>query len=102
VIGANAQVLVGGVISIVELANRARSHRRKPDRRVTVLLEARHGDAIREIFQIDPAAPITKEAQYLIGFQSADEIRNRSLAAKQETDRRLRAKGIDRLGGETG
>jgi hypothetical protein len=73
-----------------------------PDRRVTMLLETRHGDAIREVFQIDPAALTAEEAQYLIGFRSADEIRNRSLAAKQETDRRLRAKGIDRMGGETG
>jgi hypothetical protein len=66
---------------------------------VTARLETRHGDAIREVFQIDPAALTAVQAQYLIGFHSANEIRNRSLAAKQATDRRLRAKGIDRMGG---
>jgi orotate phosphoribosyltransferase len=92
----------GTVVGVMILVNAARSGRLTPDRRVTALLEARHGDAIREVFQIDPAALTAEEAQYLVGFRSADEIRNRSLAAKQETDRRLRAKGIDRLGGEAG
>ena len=69
---------------------------------VIAALEKRYGDAIREIFGIDPATLTAEEARYLIGFRSADEIRNRSLAAKQETDRRLRAKGIDRLGRAAG
>jgi hypothetical protein len=98
----NARVLVGAAIGIVVLVNRARSRRLTPDRRVTALLETRHGNAIRELCRIDSAALATEEAQHLIGFRGADEIRNRSIAAKQETDRRLRAKGIDRLGGEAG
>jgi hypothetical protein len=36
------------------------------------------------------------EATYLIGFRSTDEIRNRLAKARQETDRRLRSKGIPR------
>jgi hypothetical protein len=73
-----------------------------PAVRITALLERRHGDAIRETFQIDPAALTAEEAQYLIGFRTADEIRNPSLTARQETDRRLRAKAPHRLGGKAG
>lgn len=90
------------VAGLVVLVNAARSGLLTPAHRLTTLLERRHGDAIREILQIDPAALTAEEAQYLIGFRTADEIRNRSLAARQETDRRLRAKASDRLGGETG
>ena len=72
----------------------ARSGRLIPDRSLTAELERRYGDAIRESFQIDPAALTAEEAGYLIGFRTADEIRNRSTKAKQETDRRLRARGL--------
>jgi hypothetical protein len=94
---------VGGMVAgVVVLVNAARSGLLTAAVRVTALLERRHGDAIREIFQIDPAALTAEEAQYLIGFRTVDEIRNRSLAARQETDRRLRAKAPYRLGGEAG
>jgi hypothetical protein len=93
----------GGMVSgLVVLVNAARSGLLTPAVRITALLERRHGDAIREIFQIDPAALTAEEAQYLIGFRTVDEIRNRSVTAKQETDRRLRAKAPDRVGGEAG
>ena len=95
------QIGGGSVVGVVVLVNAARSGRLAPAARGTAMLERRYGDAIREIFQIAPAALTAEEAQYLIGFRTADEIRNRSLAAKQETDRRLRAKGIDWMGGET-
>jgi hypothetical protein len=92
----------GAVAGLVVLVNAARSGRLKPAGRITALLERRYGDAIREIFQIDPAALTAEEAQYLIGFRTTDEIRNRSVTARQETNRRLRAKASDRLGRETG
>lgn len=92
----------GAVAGVVVLVNASRSGRLTPAARVTAILERRHGDAIREIFQIDPAALTAEEAQYLIGFRTVDEIRNRSVTARQETDRRLRAKASDRLGGEAG
>jgi hypothetical protein len=98
----NVGVLVGVAIDIVVLVNPARSRWLKSDRRLPALMEARPGDTIREVFRLDPAALTAEEAQYLIGFRSADEIRNRSLAAKQETDRRLRAKGVDRMGSGAG
>lgn len=90
----------GAVAGIVVLVNAARSGRLTPVRRITAVLERRHGDAIREIFQIDAAALTAEEAQYLIGFRTSDEIRNRSVTARQETNRRLRAKALDRMGGE--
>ena len=90
----------GAVAGVVVLVNAARSGALTPAARVTALLEKRHGNAIREIFQIDASALTAEEAQYLIGFRTVDEIRNRSVAARQETDRRLRAKAPDGLGGQ--
>jgi hypothetical protein len=58
------------------------------------LLERRFGDEIRTIFGIEPAALTREEAQYLIGFRTADELRNRAAAAKQARVERLRSKGI--------
>jgi hypothetical protein len=54
---------------------------------------------IEEILGIKPAALTANEAGYLIGFRSADEIRDRLTKARKETDLRLRAKGIEREGG---
>jgi len=59
-------------------------------------LEKRYDDEIEEIFGIIPGALTANEASYLIGFKSADEIRNRLAKARKETDRRLRSKGIER------
>jgi len=92
----------GAVAGVVILVNAARSGQLAPPARITDLLERRHGDAIRNIFKVDPKALTAEDAQYLIGFRTVDEIRNRSVAAKQETDRRLRARASDRLGGEAG
>lgn len=96
------QSVGGAVAGLVVLVNATRSGRLTPVARLTALLERRHGDAIREIFQINPTALTAEEAQYLIGFRTTDEIRNRSVAARQETDRRLRAKTSDGLGREAG
>ena len=82
----------GVVAGAAVMVNAARSGCLIPDAGLTAELERRHGDAIRGIFQIDAAALTAEEAAYLIGFRTADEIRNRSAKAKQETDRRLRAR----------
>ena len=93
----------GGVVAgVVVLVNASRSGLLTPPARLIALLERRHGNAIRDIFQIEPAALTAEEAQYLIGFRTADEIRNRSVTAEQETDRRLRARASVRLGREAG
>ena len=57
-------------------------------------LEKRYGNEITEIFGIDPSALTANEANYLIGFKTADEIRNRLAKARKETHLRLRSKGI--------
>jgi hypothetical protein len=71
----------GAVAGVAVLVNAARSGRLTPTTRLTTMLERRHGDAIREIFQIDSPALTAEEAQYLTGFRTFDEIRNRSVAA---------------------
>jgi len=58
-------------------------------------LKSRHEHAIEEIFGIRVDALTANEANYLIGFRSADEIRNRLAKAREKTDRRLRSKGIE-------
>jgi hypothetical protein len=57
-------------------------------------LKRRFGDEIRTTFGIEPAALTREEAQYLIGFRTVDELRNRAAAAKQARVERLRSKGI--------
>jgi orotate phosphoribosyltransferase len=89
--------MVGGVAVLV---NASRTGRLVPDRKVIRQLEGRHGSAIRDILGIEPGALTADEAQYLIGFRTADEIGNRRAKAEQETANRLRAKGVQGLGGQ--
>ena len=67
-----------------------------PEKKFVRLIKERFGDEITEIFGVEPAALTANEAQYLVGFQSVDQLRNRLAAAEQEIDRRLRSKGIAR------
>jgi len=77
-------------------------HRRvksfQPSSKVVRELERRYLHEIEKIFGIIPSALTANEANYLIGFRSADEIRNRLAKARKETDLRLRSKGIERKG----
>jgi hypothetical protein len=57
-------------------------------------LEARHGQAIRDIIGIAADQLTGPESEYLIGFRSTDELRDRSLKAKQERISRLSAKNL--------
>ncbi len=86
----------GVVLAVVVLGNAGRIKWLQPARKVIRELERRHGNEITEIFGIVPAALTANEANYLIGFRSADEIRNRLAKAKKETYLRLRSKGIER------
>ena len=89
----------GGIVAtVVVLANAGRIKRLQPARKIIYELERRHGNEITEIFGIVPGALTANEADYLIGFRSADEIRNRLVKAKKETYLRLRSKGIERQG----
>jgi hypothetical protein len=57
-------------------------------------LESRHGAELREIIGIEPGALTSSEAQYLLGFRTTDELRNRVAKAGQERLARLRSKGL--------
>lgn len=84
----------GRVAGSVVLVNAARGVKLEASPKVINQLEARHGQAIREILGIDAAQLTGPEADYLIGFKSADEIRTRSARARQERIARLDAKAL--------
>ncbi len=82
------------VENAVVLVNAGRSTQFKPQAKTIQLLTRRFGHEITEIFGITPAALTANEATYLVGFRTADEIRNRLAKARQETHLRLRSKGL--------
>ncbi len=85
----------GGVVAgVVVMVNAGRQKSLVPNRKTVKTLKERFANEIIEIFGIHVEALTANEAQYLVGFRSADEIRNRLLKAKQEVDIRLRSKGI--------
>ena len=88
----------GNVAAIIVLVNAGRIKQFQPTSKVIRELEKRYVHEIEEIFGIIPSALTANEANYLIGFRSSDEIRNRLTKARKETDLRLRSKGIERKG----
>lgn len=82
--------------AVLVLVNAGRIKQLLPQKSMVRKIESRHGHEIEEILGILPAALTANEASYLIGFRSPDEIRNRLVKAREETDRRLRSKGIER------
>jgi len=86
----------GGLVSaVVVLVNAGRVKHFHPTRTIIKKLEERYGDEITEMFGITPSALTANEANYLVGFRTADEIRNRLAKARKETRIRLRSKGIE-------
>lgn len=87
----------GGVVAaVIVFVNAGRVKQFQPTSKVIRELEKRYGNEIEEIFGIVPRTLTANEANYLIGFKSVDEIRNRLVKARKETDLRLRSKGIER------
>lgn len=85
----------GGVVSgAVLLTNASRSGIIQPDAKIIRRLEADHGQAIREILGIEPDSLTRDEAQYLLGFRSSDELRNRAAKASDERAARIAAKAL--------
>jgi hypothetical protein len=82
----------GGVIGSILLVNAGRSTKFRALKKHTRLLEERFGDEIKNIFGIHTAALTANEASYLVGFRTADEIRNRCVKAEKETAKRLLSK----------
>jgi len=83
------------VVGAIVLVNAGRTEEFHPPKTVLARLKARYDNQIEQIFGIRIEALTANEASYLTGFRSPDEIRNRLAKARQETDRRLRAKGIE-------
>ncbi len=83
----------GEIAGSVVLVNAMRGGKITADAKTVRELEARHGDEIRKLFGIEPSALTGPEAQYLIGFRTTDELRNRVAAARLERIARLREKG---------
>ena len=93
---ANYLLARGGLVSaVIVLVNAGRDKHFLPARTVIEKLKGRYGYEITEIFGIDTTALTANEANYLIGFRTADEIRNRLAKAREETRLRLRSKGIE-------
>ncbi len=89
----------GGVVqAVIVLANAGRNPRLQPSHKDVRLIQERFQNDFIEIFGIEPQALTANEARYLVGFRSVDEIRDCLAKARQENDRRLRAKGISRSG----
>ncbi|MBY0337557.1 MAG: hypothetical protein K2X11_13135 [Acetobacteraceae bacterium] len=84
----------GSVVGVAVLVDASRGGVLFPSSRVTQQLERRLGDEIRGTLRIQPAALTAEEAQYLLGFRTADELRNRAAKAEEERLHRLRAKGV--------
>ncbi|HET6631518.1 MAG TPA: PLxRFG domain-containing protein [Rhodanobacteraceae bacterium] len=91
-------ILAGGgeVVGSAVLVNASRAGTMKAPRGLLRQLERRYGDEIRNQFHVEPAALTADEARYLIGFRTADELRNRAATAERARAERLRAKGIQR------
>ena len=90
------QVCGGVVRDVVVLVNAGRNLALVPEKKFVQLIKERFDEEFTEIFGIEPVALTANEAQYLVGFKSADGIRDRLATAEQEIDRRLRSKGIIR------
>ena len=85
----------GGLVSgSVLLVNATRSGKVIASPETIKILQSRFGHEIRATFGIETAALTWEEAEYLIGFRTIDEIRNRAAAAQQARIKRLRSKGI--------
>jgi hypothetical protein len=79
----------------LELSNAGRLKNLRPQPKILRQIIARHELEIEKTLRIAPCALTANEADYLIGFRTADEIRNRLAKARKETDLRLLSKGIE-------
>lgn len=83
----------GKIIGSVVLVDASRNATIKPSPRTVRELERRYGNEIRSEFEVEPIALTASEADYLIGFKTADELANRAATARTENARRQSAKG---------
>jgi len=94
---ANYIQIHGGIVSsVLVLANAGRLNNLIPSQSVIRKIQSRYDYEIEQILGIHAATLTANEANYLIGFRTTDKIRNRLAKAREETDRRIRSKGIAR------
>lgn len=84
----------GNVLGSIVLVNAGRDKKFKPVKKHIKLLEERFNEQIEQQFGIKTSALTANEANYLVGFRTFDEIRNRCLKAEKEIHLRLLSKGI--------
>ena len=88
----------GGLVSdIAVMVNAGRIKSLRPDHKILKILKDRFDNEIINLFGIHIDALTANEAQYLVGFRTIVEIRNRIAKAKKEVNLRLRSKGIEDL-----
>ena len=81
-------------MGVAVLVNAGRIKDLHPPKMVVTKLSNRYGRNLETLISVTPEALTANEANYLIGFRSLDEIRNRIVKARKETNLRLRSKGI--------
>jgi orotate phosphoribosyltransferase len=86
----NGGIVVGSVL----LTNAMRTGSIFPLQKTISRLEAQYGNTIREIFGIEPSALTKEESQYLLGFRTDDELRNRAATARDSRRERIASKRI--------
>lgn len=86
----------GEVIGSVLLANATRSGNMFANVKTLKRLEEQYGNEIRELFSIEPSALTQEEAQYLIGFRNADELRSSAVKAQGSRLARIHAREISK------
>jgi hypothetical protein len=82
------------IAGAVLLANASRSGVLTLAPRTASLVERRYGDAIEELFGIEPGCLTADEAAYILNFRDADALRSRRAKAEDERRERLRAKSV--------
>lgn len=87
----------GGIVEgSVLLTNATRSGKMLPTTKTVKRLEEQYGNEIRELFNIEPSALTFEEAQYLLGFRTADELRGSAAKAKSSRDARIHARNVSK------
>lgn len=84
----------GTVMGAIVLTNASRSGKLKANVKDLRLIKERYDESIKDLFSIEPSALTYDEALYLVGFKTADELRNRAVKAAHERKNRIASKKI--------
>ncbi|MGE3927222.1 MAG: LPD38 domain-containing protein [Lautropia sp.] len=76
----------GEVVGSAVIVNASRTGTMEASPRQIREIERRHGSAVRDIFNVEPASLTAAEAGYVLGFRDADALRARAAAATRENN----------------